>query len=258
MTTTRQRFSIVTVTLNCVDDAVRTAQSVLAQGFTDYEYIVKDGGSTDGTPERLRALDARVTVIVSPDSGIYDAMNQALDHCHGEYIYFLNAGDTLYDSATLGRLAEQIDPQTDIVYCNLMLHPMRQRSDYPGTLSRYYLFRKNLNHQAWLARREAYLALGRLKTSYKYCADQEFIWNARFRHELRFQHVDMLLANFVYGGVSTSIRNRAVVDRERWRLLFQYFAVWEIVVYGLASLYFLNPLKVRIARKLLAWRGITF
>jgi glycosyltransferase involved in cell wall biosynthesis len=59
------RFSIVTVTLNCAEDAARTAQSVLGQTYGDYEYIVKDGGSQDGTADQMRALGARV--FVSPD-----------------------------------------------------------------------------------------------------------------------------------------------------------------------------------------------
>jgi len=69
-------FSIVTVTLNCVEDAVATAKSVLDQDCGNYEYIVKDGGSTDSTVTELGRLG--VQTIVKPDVGVYAAMNQAL------------------------------------------------------------------------------------------------------------------------------------------------------------------------------------
>src|ERR687883_1909022 len=98
-------FSIVTVTLNCAEDAEHTAQSVVAQTFTDYEYIVKDGGSTDGTVERLRAFE-KPQIYVSPDQGVYSAMNQALAACSGIYVCFLNAGDLFATPETLTRVAE--------------------------------------------------------------------------------------------------------------------------------------------------------
>lgn len=252
----RPLFSVVTVTLNCADAAEATARSVLAQSLPGVEYVVKDGRSRDGTAERLRALGCDVTV--SADTGIYDAMNQALARCTGEYVYFLNAGDTFASPTALEQLARRIERGADVVYAELMLQPMGQRTSHPDTLSRYYLFRKNMNHQAWMARLECYRAFGGLNARYKFCADQDFIWRARFRERLRFQHVDLTLANFVYGGASTTAANRKRVDDERWALLREYFHPAEIAVYGAASLYFLNPLKVRLRRMQLAARGVTY
>jgi putative colanic acid biosynthesis glycosyltransferase len=240
----RPLFSIVTVTLNCADDAARTARSVLAQEFRDYEYIVKDGGSTDGTADRLRSLGLQVTV--SPDGGIYDAMNQALELCTGEYVYFLNAGDTFADPWVLHRVADRIDRRAAIVYGELLLQPMGTRTRHPKRLSRYYLFRKNLNHQAWLARRDLYLRLGKFNLAYRYAADQEFVWRAVLEHDLPTQHLDLVVANFVYGGASTRRSAARSVMQERWRLLREFYRPWEITVYGLSSLYFLNSLKKRI------------
>jgi glycosyltransferase involved in cell wall biosynthesis len=253
---TRPLFSVVTVTLNCAEAAEATARTVLAQSYPGVEYIVKDGGSRDGTPERLRALGCDVTV--SPDTGIYDAMNQALARCTGEYVYFLNAGDTFAAPTVLAELAGRIDRGADVVYAELLLLPMGRRTSHPATLSRYYLFRKNMNHQAWMARLERYRAAGGLDTRFTFCADQAFIWRGRFRDRLRFQHVDLTLANFVYGGASTTPRNRRRVDEERWALLREYYHPLEIAAYGAASLYFLNPLKVRLRRLQYAARGVSF
>lgn len=238
-------FSIVTVTLNCADDAVRTAQSVLAQDFTDYEYIVKDGGSKDGTPERIKGL-GNLNVIVASDIGIYDAMNQALELCTGQYVYFLNAGDTLHDARTLSRFAVQVDQQADIVYGNVYMPQTKKCTRYPRKLSRYYLFRKNLNHQAWMGRLGVYSALHGFDTQYHLNADQDFLWRALWCSHVCAQHVDVILADFMYGGASTRRSARAEVGAERWLLVKRYYSSWEIALFGIAGLYFLNPFKARI------------
>jgi putative colanic acid biosynthesis glycosyltransferase len=240
----RPLISIVTVTLNCAEDAVRTAQSVLGQTAGDYEYLVKDGGSSDGTPERLRELG--VAVESSPDTGIYDAMNQALAHCNGEYVYFLNAGDTFASPTVLAELEAGIDREAAIVYGELMLWPMGKRTKHPRRLTRSYLFRKNMNHQAWLARRDLYLTLGGLGTTYRFCADQELFWRAALERRLPTQHLDIVIANFVYGGVSTRRSSVEQVAAERRALERRFFRPWEIALYGARGLFFLNPLKRRI------------
>lgn len=234
-------FSIVTVTLNCADDAVRTAQSVLAQDFANYEYIVKDGGSQDDTVERLSALG--VTVNVSRDTGIYAAMNQALALCQGRYVYFLNAGDTFYRPDVLSCLAAGMDPRSAIVYGRVALAPINRTTKAPARLSRFYLFRKNLCHQAWLARLDVYRALNGFDLQYRYVADQDFLWRALLWRKLGSQYVDVTLATFVYGGASTKKSARRDVRSERWNLLRRFFSTLEIALYGLTGLYFLNPIK---------------
>lgn len=240
----RPLISVVTVTLNCAEDALRTARSVLGQTTTGYEYIIKDGGSSDGTPERLRELG--LAVESSPDRGIYDAMNLALARCNGEYVYFLNAGDTFYSPTVLAELEARIDRAAAIVYGELMLWPMGRRTRHPRRLTRSYLFRKNMNHQAWLARRDLYAAFGGLNTSYRFCADQEFVWRATLERGLPTQHIDLTLANFVYGGVSTRRSSVEKVAAERRELEKRFFKPWEIQLYGAQGLFFLNSLKRRI------------
>jgi putative colanic acid biosynthesis glycosyltransferase len=244
-------FSIVTVTLNCAEAAVRTAQSVLGQDFADYEYIVKDGGSQDNTVERLRELG--VSVHGSPDVGIYDAMNQALALCKGDYVYFLNGGDTFFENGVLSRVASQLDPASALIYGDVMRQPWGGRTNYPPSLSRYYLFSKNICHQAWLARRDVYNRLGGFIVKsplatlrQPIAADQEFLWRLLLRERLPAQKVDVVLANYPYGGYSTGGGIGAQNRRERWLLLRQFYSRWELFYFGLRSLYFLKPLKAAI------------
>ena len=162
-------FSIVTVTLNCLEDAILTAQSVLGQTFAGYEYIIKDGKSTDGTIESLQRLGQKV--VSCKDYGIYDAMNQAISYCRGKFIYFLNAGDVFFDKDVLLHLSEYACSNADIdfYYGNVVMnirHPysssqgnrrLRRRMLYPLRLSKFFLYRSGLCHQAWLVRKEVYL-----------------------------------------------------------------------------------------------------
>ena len=99
------RFSIIVVTLNAGEKLNQTVRNVLEQEFSDFEVVVKDGNSTDGSVEKLLSeiKDARVKVHVKGDKGIYDAMNQAVEYAQGDYILFLNCGDLLYDRAVLTR-----------------------------------------------------------------------------------------------------------------------------------------------------------
>ena len=89
-------FSILVVCLNPGVKLKNTLQSIMKQTFTDYEVIVKDGGSTDGSLDCIGKLaDCRIKQVCKKDKGIYDAMNQAVLEASGQYIYFLNCGDII-------------------------------------------------------------------------------------------------------------------------------------------------------------------
>ena len=103
-------FSLIVVSLNSGEKLKKSLESALSQSFTDFEIIVKDGNSTDDSFDRAGELlqDSRIKVYHESDQGIYDAMNQAVQYASGDYIYFLNCGDYLYDADTLKKVAEAI------------------------------------------------------------------------------------------------------------------------------------------------------
>jgi len=96
------KITVVTVVYNAVSNIRETLESVLNQEYCDLEYIVIDGGSTDGTQDIVRHYEDKLAVYISePDEGIYDAMNKAADYATGEYINFMNAGDVFSSKSSL-------------------------------------------------------------------------------------------------------------------------------------------------------------
>ena len=107
-------YSIITVNYNNYEGLRRTIKSVVCQTYKDYEYIIIDGGSTDGSAELIRQYTDHLTFWVSePDKGIYNAMNKGVAHANGEYLNFMNSGDCFYDENVLQTLKAHLD--SDIV-----------------------------------------------------------------------------------------------------------------------------------------------
>lgn len=236
---TEPLFSIITITLNCAADAERTARSVLAQTFPDVEYLVKDGCSTDGTPERLQALGVRV--IVSPDSGIFDAMNQGLAYARGRYLCFLNAGDVFSSPHVLHIVADALARygEPDFLYGDvrsLVDHPFLGTGTngsgrlirYPDRLSRFWLYRKMICHQVWFVRREIYAAQP-FATDYRILADYAYLLDMVLHRRVRYAHIAHELAIFDGGGTSTRSSPRR--DAERARALASVYTPWERWLY---------------------------
>jgi glycosyltransferase involved in cell wall biosynthesis len=219
-------FSVITIALNCAEDAERTARSVLAQAGTSYEYLIKDGGSTDGTVERLRALGVRV--VSTPDDGIYDAMNQGLTASGGEYVVFMNAGDVFAAPDVLATVAQHIERRgrPDFLYGDirsLVRHPYLAETTakgrlirYPERLGRFWLFRKMICHQAWFVRRAIYAAQP-FDTNYRVLSDNAFLLDMVLRRRVSYAHVPSVVAVFDGGGLSTKRSQEVEAERERAR-----------------------------------------
>ena len=102
MSGSNAKISVITVCYQAVKTIAATIQSVLEQTDADMEYVIVDGGSTDGTLDRIRAVsDSRIQLISERDQGIYDAMNKGVRLCSGEYVIFINAGDLFADREVL-------------------------------------------------------------------------------------------------------------------------------------------------------------
>lgn len=104
-------ISIITVTYNCVDVIEKTINSVLTQTYSNKEFIIVDGGSTDGTLDVIRKYQDEIDIFVSePDNGVYDAMNKGIALAHGKWVNMMNAGDIFASQEVLTLIFSEIIP----------------------------------------------------------------------------------------------------------------------------------------------------
>ena len=232
-------FSIVTVTLNCVGQIEETVRSVQTQTCTDYEYLVKDGGSTDGTIDRLRALGVD-RIYSGADAGIYDAMNQAIALCQGQFICFMNAGDTFASPHILAQAAEIIrqHPQQSFFYGDLLTleeHPLYGRGPdglgrvvrFPDTYTRHDLFTDSVCQQTWFVKRRLYEEHP-LDLSLSLNADHEFFIHWLTTDPSCARHLPFITAHYAAGGASE--RQTAALRRQRRQLMQRYLTWFERVM----------------------------
>lgn len=175
------RFSIITVCYNAQDCIEDTIKSLLSQDFYDYEYIIKDGKSTDNTMRLVNTLVGnreQVQIISQEDDGIYDAMNIAVSMARGEYIYFLNAGDCFSDKVVLRNIDAYLKRiAVDIVYGNVILldNDSRMMKKYSVMSSKKFYFMTGdcICHQAIFAQRGLF-SKKNFDVQYRVCADKEW------------------------------------------------------------------------------------
>ena len=107
----KMKISVITITFNAEQFLRETMQSVLGQSYTNIEYIIVDGKSTDGTVEIIKSFEGGMKAksiefrwISEPDSGLYDAMNKGLRMATGDFVWFVNAGDRIFDGTIASSL----------------------------------------------------------------------------------------------------------------------------------------------------------
>lgn len=174
------RFSIITVCYNAEKYIRDTILSVLQQEYKNYQYIIKDGCSSDSTMDIVHELldgNKRVKIVSERDSGIYDAMNEAASAAEGEYVLFLNAGDTFCDGTILSKADIYLKKKSaDLLYGNVVqINGSNRVVRKYGWIYRkklFYLTGDSICHQAIFSKRE--LLERKFDVSYRVCADREW------------------------------------------------------------------------------------
>ena len=156
-------ISIITVNLNDVEGLKRTMTSVFEQTYKEYEYIVIDGGSTDGSKEYIESHSDKIDTWVSEkDSGIYNAMNKGIKVATGEYFLFLNSGDWLHKVNILEITAPVFSNNYSIYYGNverIYNGNKKKIKTYPSQLSFSFFIDSALAHQAVFIKRSLFFDL---------------------------------------------------------------------------------------------------
>ncbi len=206
------RFSIITICFNSEKTIDRTIKSVLAQTYKDYEYIIVDGCSKDGTLDIVKQyeplFEGRMKWKSEPDKGIYDAMNKGIRMATGDIIGIVNSDDWLETDAV--EVVAKAFEDTNTLYCgDIVFHytngeQKRMDANIP-------LFKRNaslwimngIRHPATFVPRDVYDKIGLFNDKMKLSADQDFILRCYFQG-VKFYHVNEVLSNMAAGGISTN------------------------------------------------------
>ena len=144
---TSHRISIITVCYNAVDTIEKTILSVISQTYSDVEYIVVDGSSTDGTTDVIKKYAGNIAKWISePDMGIYDAMNKGVKYATGEWLFFLNSDDVFYNEKVLQRVLPKLIDKRTIYYGDVLQIP--DNVLYGGKFSKTKICGRNICHQS--------------------------------------------------------------------------------------------------------------
>ena len=211
------KLSIITINYNNASGLKKTIESVVHQTYSDFEYIVIDGASSDESLEIIKSFDNQIDYWVSePDTGIYNAMNKGIKQANGEYFLFLNSGDYLYQNTSVQDLMGE-NPEGDIVYTNqYRFSEKRERiKRFPDQLTFYWLYTQYLPHNCMLIKRSLFETVGYYDEEYKIISDWLFYLLAIAKYNCSYQYIDMIFAAMEDGGISNASEFRMDVRKER-------------------------------------------
>jgi glycosyltransferase involved in cell wall biosynthesis len=222
------KLSIITINYNNLEGLKRTVESVVSQTWREFEYIVIDGGSTDGSAEYIESQSEHIDYWVSePDKGIYNAMNKGIVKATGEYLLFLNSGDHLYDKEVIKENFRSLEYH-DLIYFNVLMvgklgsemlsHPDRLR------FSDFYL--NGLNHQSVLIRKELFNTVGLYDENLKIVSDWKFFVLALFVHNCSYININKTLSTYHLDGISSQLKKEHL--EERYQVLKEYFGAFVL------------------------------
>ena len=204
------KISIITICLNRHEVIKDTIESVLSQKYNNIEYIVIDGGSSDGSLEIINSYSSNIDCLISePDNGIYQAINKGLSRVTGDVVGLLHAGDLLYDNNVFSNVVghfKQCD--SDLIYGHSVVYTEDRKRiirknvspEYKDNLMKYGWFP---SHQSIYFKSSVFDQYGNYNENYKIAADYEFLLRLLLVHKIKAKRLDMFLLKFHLGGASS-------------------------------------------------------
>lgn len=216
------KISIVTIVLNDKNNIERTIQSVLAQDI-EFEYVIIDGGSTDDTLDVIEKYKDKINILVSePDTGIYNAMNKAIDLVNGEWVCFMNSGDMFFDSNVLKKILPNLDDNVDIVYGDQEVRYISKSKILKADKNIKDIWKGMVfSHQSCFVKKDI-LKQYRFNELNRITADYE-LFNILYKVNKRFKYIPMIVASVSTGGVSDIKRIDSIVSR--WNIIDKNFGL---------------------------------
>lgn len=222
------KLSIITINYNNLEGLQRTVESVLNQTWREFEYIVIDGGSTDGSAVYIESQSDKIDYWVSePDKGIYNAMNKGIAKATGDYLLFLNSGDHLYNNTVLEDNHKYLHLY-DFIYFNLEVIDKDKKfvKNYPDELTFSYLLKDTLPHPATFIKADLFVKFGMFDEVLFIISDWKFFIYCICKHNCSYLRVNKILSTFYLDGLSSDPQNRKMILAEKQQVLNSNFQVY--------------------------------
>lgn len=201
-----KKITIITVCYNNLEGLKKTVISVMNQTWQEFEFVVIDGGSTDGSAAYLESKSDKIDYWVSePDKGIYNAMNKGISKASGEYLLFLNSGDHFFNNEVLKNCFQQIN-NFDLIYSDLqMINATGTKiAFYPENFRFSDLYFGSLPHPATFIKKALFDKVGLFDVDLKIVSDWKFFILALFKYNCTYVKIDTIVATFYSDGISST------------------------------------------------------
>ncbi len=222
-------ISIITINYNNAIGLERTINSVVNQTCQEFEYIIIDGGSTDGSKDVIQKYKDKIQESISEsDSGIYNAMNKGIKRSKGEYLLFLNSGDELYNLDVLEENYKSIHTE-DLIYFNINVIGEKDAfvKKYPSKITFSYLYEDSLPHPATFIKRNLFDKVGLYDENLKIVSDWKFFILALVNHNATYKFINNIFSTFYLDGICSDKENLEQIKKERNEVIKSNFSTLE-------------------------------
>ena len=221
------KLSIITISYNNAADLEQTIKSVISQTWTGFEYIIIDGGSTDGSVELIAQYQDKLAFWVSePDRGIYHAMNKGVQKANGDYLLMLNAGDFLCDREVLQRVFAATTHEEDLLLGDVHRTAngrIFQDSHYDAPLTFSFFRQTSISHQGTFIKRSLHETIGLYDEHLRFSSDWKFFVLAICKYNVSYKNLPFFVATCDCGGLTWDPRNFPAIKKEMAQVQQQHF-----------------------------------
>lgn len=234
-------ISIITVVRNGASTIEQTIMSVLSQDYPDFEYIIVDGVSTDGTLDILEKYSDKIRYVSEPDAGIYDAMNKGISLAKGDWLYFLGCDDVFYNNLVLSNIfSNSTYSEFKVVYGNVQF--LHSNIVFDGEFDDVKMYDRTICHQAIFYRKEVFAEYGNFSIEYKTASDHIFNVYVYCFNPKAWHYINQIVAIYNEKGASEfadakflddcfeicyknfkKLKSKFILGKIFWSSFFRYF-----------------------------------
>lgn len=234
------KFSIITVVLNDVENLEKTILSVKKQSYKNFEHIIIDGNSSDGTTELIKKYHKFLLHFKKKDKSMYEAINRGIKKSRGEVIFLIHSGDIFADKNILKKVNKTFKKKIDVISGNIQFYDETKKK----IVRNWAINIDNLNiqnffkvpHTSLFIRKKLLNKIKNYSTKYKISSDLDFLIKL-CKEKKNFYYFNKNIVFMKTGGLSTSINSFFIKFKEDIRILYKHFGLFFLLMYPVKVLY---------------------